>query len=105
MDGSDDILAYVAFLAAGLCDAQEFTPSTWTEVLTPYMTNLFPSKAVANDETLEKFHLAAEKATVGIDDTNSIKNNYGLFFGFPNRPSTSCKICTRCIFCISPMFC
>ena len=71
MDGSDDILAYVAFLAAGLCDAQEFTPSTWTEVLPPYMTNLFPSKAVANDETLEKFHLAAEKATVGIDDNES----------------------------------
>ena len=53
-----------------LADAQEFTLSTWTEVLTPYMTNLFPSEAVANDETLEKFRLAAEKATVGIDDTN-----------------------------------
>ena len=82
MDGSDDILAYVAFLAAGLCDAQEFTPLTWTEVLTPYMTNLFPSKAVANNETLEKFHLAAEKATVGIDDMNSIKNKVKLQFSY-----------------------
>jgi hypothetical protein len=67
-EGTDDILAYVAFLAAGLCDAQEFTPDTWNSVLQPYLERLVTNNTA---EPLERFRDAAEKATVGVDDTES----------------------------------
>ena len=65
--GFEDVLAYVAFLAAGLCDAQEFTPSVWAEALQPYLENLVKSA----EEPVEKFRVEAEKVTVGADDNDS----------------------------------
>jgi len=68
----DDVLAYVAFLAAGLCDAQEFAPTTWTEALHPYLENLL---AKEDTETIEKFREAARKAVMGDDDLESYGDN------------------------------
>ena len=66
--GSEDILAYVAFLAAGLCDAQEFTPAAWTEALQPYLERLIQFNG---EEPISKFREAAEKITIGEDDNDS----------------------------------
>ena len=57
-DGSEEILAYVAFLAAGLTDAHEFDASVWEEALNPYLSSL----VLENKETVEKFRQAAESA-------------------------------------------
>jgi hypothetical protein len=65
-NGVEDVLAYVAFLAAGLCDAQEFAPATWNEALQPYL-----EKLVSNEETVQNFRDAAHKATMGDDDDDS----------------------------------
>jgi len=57
-DGSEEILAYVAFIAAGLTDAHEYDASVWEETLQPYLSTLVNE----NKETVEKFREAAEKA-------------------------------------------
>ena len=71
-DGTEDILSYVAFLAAGLCDAEEFTSETWIETLKPYMEQLASTsssvKVENHDEVLNKFREAAEKALMGEED-------------------------------------
>ena len=70
-DGTEDILSYVAFLAAGLCDAEEFTSETWIETLKPYMEQLASNDKVKienHDEVLNKFREAAEKAIMGQED-------------------------------------
>lgn len=63
--GTEEVLAYVAFLAAGLADAQQFNPEVWQEALEPYLSSL----AVTAD--LESFRQATEKATLGEDDAES----------------------------------
>ena len=65
--GSEDILAYVAFLAKGLCEAQEFTPSTWKDVLEPYLEGMKTDIS----ESVEKFRENAESLTLGDDDVDS----------------------------------
>ena len=73
-DGTEDIVSYVAFLAAGLCDAQEFTPQTWIDTLQPYMDQLSDTSTmkVPDPETiLNKFREAAEKSIMGDDDQES----------------------------------
>ena len=67
--GTEDVLAYVAFLAAGLCDSQEFTPSVWEECLRPYLSKLVASSDC--DEPVNAFREAAQKATIGDDDEES----------------------------------
>jgi len=69
--GSEEILSYVAFLAAGLCQVQDFTPVTWTSALKPYLEGL-PNYG-GNDDTdiVDKFREAAEKAIMGEDDNDS----------------------------------
>lgn len=64
---SEDILAYVAFLAAGLCDAQEFTPSKWKDVIKPYLDNIEGS----NEECVDSFLEAAKKIYIEEDDADS----------------------------------
>ncbi len=66
--GSEDILAYVAFLAAGLCEVQDFTPSAWIDALKPYLEEL---KGHNNAEIVDKFREASEKAIMGADDADS----------------------------------
>jgi hypothetical protein len=65
--GSEDILAYVAFLAAGLCDAQEFSATTWSEALQPYLERLVSS----SEEPVNKFREAAQTITMGEGDDES----------------------------------
>jgi hypothetical protein len=65
--GSEDILAYVAFLAAGLCDAQEFSPSIWSEALQPYLERLVSK----SEEPVNAFREAAQQITMGDDDDES----------------------------------
>jgi hypothetical protein len=65
--GSEDILAYVTFLAAGLCEVQEFAPKTWQDVLKPYLEGV-DTKC---EESVEKFRDSAQKATMGDDDDES----------------------------------
>jgi Four helical bundle domain len=64
-DGSEEILAYVAFIAAGLTDAHEYDASVWEEALQPYLSNLVKE----NQETVEKFRQAAESA-FALDDAS-----------------------------------
>jgi hypothetical protein len=65
--GSADILAYVAFLAVGLCEAQEFAPSAWKDVIKPYLDTV----EGCNDDSVEKFREAAAKVAMGEDDADS----------------------------------
>ena len=57
-DGSEEILAYVAFIAAGLTEANEYDASVWEEALQPYLSSLVKE----NKETVEAFRQAAESA-------------------------------------------
>jgi len=66
--GSEEILSYVAFLAAGLCEVQDFTPSAWTDALKPYLDDL---EGCDKHETVDKFREASEKAIMGADDADS----------------------------------
>ena len=65
--GSEDILAYVTFLAAGLCEVQDFTPSTWKEVLQPYLEGINADI----DQSVNSFREKAETLTLGDDDVDS----------------------------------
>jgi Four helical bundle domain len=64
-DGSEEILAYVAFIAAALTDAHEYDASVWEEALQPYLSSL----VTQNKETVEKFRQAAESA-FALDDAS-----------------------------------
>jgi hypothetical protein len=64
---SEDVFAYVTFLAAGLCEAQDFTPATWMDVLQPYLEGIDTKSA----ETVEKFRASAQFAMAGDDDVDS----------------------------------
>ena len=66
--GSEEILSYVAFLAAGLCQVQDFTPVAWTESLKPYLEDL---ENCGDGDIVDKFREAAEKAVMGEDDNDS----------------------------------
>jgi hypothetical protein len=68
--GSADILSYVAFLAAGLCEVQDFTPATWTDVLKPYLDGIQGGNG-DSEECLNTFREAAAKVTCGEDDADS----------------------------------
>ena len=65
-DGSEEILAYVAFLAAGLTEAHEYDASVWEEALQPYLSSVVKE----NKETVEKFRVAAEQAFSLSDDAS-----------------------------------
>jgi elongation factor 3 len=67
--GNDEILAYVAFLAAGLADSQQFDASVWAESLEPYLASLLQNSSL--EEVVDSFRQATEKATLGEDDVES----------------------------------
>lgn len=67
--GSDEVLAYTAFLAAGLADSHEFDASVWSEALEPYLSSLLQNSSL--DEVVDKFRQATERATLGEDDQDS----------------------------------
>jgi hypothetical protein len=69
--GSEVILAYVAFLAAGLCEVQDFAPATWMEVLQPYMEGMITGDDTTTADCVEVFRNAAEQAIMGLDDADS----------------------------------
>jgi elongation factor 3 len=65
--GREEILSYVAFLAAGLAEANEFDAAVWKDVLEPYMEQAGHSSAAV----LEKFRQAAEHELTEQDDAES----------------------------------
>jgi hypothetical protein len=65
--GTEDILAYVAFLAAGLCAVVDFTPKTWTETLKPYFDAIDGGAEI----DVDLFRVAAQKTVVDEDDADS----------------------------------
>lgn len=65
-DGQEEILAYVAFLAAGLTEAHQYDASIWEEALQPYLSSLLSD----NKEIVEKFRVAAEQTYVLEDDSS-----------------------------------
>lgn len=78
----EEVLSYVAFLAAGLARANEFDASVWNDVLQPYLDDCYNNSinnnaaaastaAVDTKETVEKFRLAAEKEYTDQDDAES----------------------------------
>jgi elongation factor 3 len=66
--GGEEILGYVAFLAAGLADTNEFEATVWEEALTPYLTSLLADNT---GQTIETFRAATAMALVGADDAES----------------------------------
>jgi len=63
-NASEDVLSYVAFLAAGMAEVQEFSPDAWKEQLLPYLEDI---KEVGDDE-IDAFRILVAKETIGEDD-------------------------------------
>lgn len=66
--GGEEVIAYCAFLAAGLADANNFEPTVWEEALAPYLSSLIQT---GSDRIIESFRNATEVAIVGVDDAES----------------------------------
>jgi elongation factor 3 len=66
-DDDEEILSYVAFLAAGLAEANEFDASIWKDVIDPYLQD----SVVYDQEISEKFRLAVQNAFTDQDDAES----------------------------------
>ena len=63
----EEILSYVAFLAAGLAQANEFDATVWQDVIDPYLED----SVACNAETPEKFRQAVQNAFTDQDDEES----------------------------------
>ena len=61
---NEDVLSYVAFLAAGMAKIEEFSPVIWKEQLGPYFDGI---EGVGDDE-IEAFRELVAKETLGEDD-------------------------------------
>lgn len=72
---NEDVLSYVAFLAAGLVELQEFDPEVWGEQLAPYLEDLpglvGGAGATTVEGTIEAFREAVAMATSNEDDADS----------------------------------
>ena len=83
MSGSEEIIGYAAFLAAGLAEMHQFDPSVWEEALSPHLSALLDDTTV-----VEKFRSATEKALVvedaeeeyGADDDEEVEELCDLRF-------------------------
>eukprot|EP00581_Thalassiosira_minuscula_P028945 CAMPEP_0183757706 /NCGR_PEP_ID=MMETSP0739-20130205/5942_1 /TAXON_ID=385413 /ORGANISM="Thalassiosira miniscula, Strain CCMP1093" /LENGTH=746 /DNA_ID=CAMNT_0025995207 /DNA_START=18 /DNA_END=2258 /DNA_ORIENTATION=+ len=77
-DESEEILAYVATLAASLADSQNFDSNEWVENLGPYLSTL-PSQSDADavEETIGKFCSAAVSALQDNDDSSDEEDEFG----------------------------
>jgi elongation factor 3 len=69
-DGQEEILAYVAFLAAGLVASGNFDPATWAQVLQPYLEQ---SESALEDASIiiESFCTTAMNELTDQDDADS----------------------------------
>jgi hypothetical protein len=63
----EDVFSYVAFLAAGLVELQQYSPQIWRDELMPYLDDI----ADITDDVLESFRVAVEKAHSTEDDNDS----------------------------------
>ena len=70
--GTEEILSYVAFLAAGLAQENEFDAAVWKDVLQPYL-----DQTGQGDAVVETFREAAEREFVEIDDAESYGSDDG----------------------------
>ena len=70
-EDEDEILSYVAFLAAGLTEANEFDPAVWKDALTPYMEESYPD-ASQHAAMVETFRQATQKSLSPMDDEESV---------------------------------
>jgi len=74
----EEILAYVATLAATLAEAQDFDSSKWIEGLAPYMSSV-PSftSDVDSESAIEKFRSLAEAAALNADSDDEDDEDIG----------------------------
>jgi len=64
INANEDVLCYVAYLAAGMADVQEFSPDTWKEQLSAYLVDI----PEVGDDEIEAFRILVAKETLGEDD-------------------------------------
>ena len=64
----EEILSYVAFLAAGLAEANEFDATVWQGVIEPYLEE---TAVFIDSATAEKFRQAVQSAYSEQDDADS----------------------------------
>jgi elongation factor 3 len=69
-DGEEEILSYVAFLAAGLVSAGTFDQAVWTEVMQPYLEQTEATSAAAST-IIETYCMNAIKELAEEDDADS----------------------------------
>ena len=73
----DEVLAYVASLAAALTKSNNFHPQTWCDTLGPYLSTL-PSLDDGADDLIDKFRCAAERSAAGEEqDTEDEDDEFG----------------------------
>jgi hypothetical protein len=65
----EEILSYVAFLAAALAEANQFDATVWKDTVAPYLAESTLSQVTA--ETAEAFRLAVQNAFTDEDDADS----------------------------------
>jgi hypothetical protein len=82
----EEIVHYLAFLGAGLAEANEFESQTWNDVMSPYLLQQTLPWKDNNDDVIERFRAATEQAYTNPDDAES--------YGDPktNTPK-NCAIC------------
>ena len=66
----DEILSYVAFLAAGLAQANEFDATVWADVIQPYLEQT-EDETLVTAESAETFRRAFQNAYTDQDDEDS----------------------------------
>lgn len=73
-DGSEEILSYAAFLAAGLAELHDFDATVWKEALEPYFpkNSAHPLTSGSSPEAIiESFRSAVENEYTEDDDAES----------------------------------
>lgn len=70
-DNAEEIFAYVAFLAKGLAELNEFNADVWRDALEPYLDQVVSLDKNKKDDLVETFRLAAEKELTDQDDAES----------------------------------
>lgn len=71
MVGREEIFAYVAFLAKGLAELNEFNADVWRDTLEPYLDQVVSLDKSKKDDMVETFRQAAEKELTDQDDAES----------------------------------
>lgn len=76
---TEEVLAYVATLAASLTDSQNFHSQEWVDALSPYLASLphLASDETQCEETVEKFRCAAENSLMQNDDSSDEEDEFG----------------------------